>query len=212
MRESHVSPFFPSFLHFLPPVSHCHMTGRCVNVINPQITMRSGIMQRRVGLCYLWQDIHRLVSNFKDFKEALVCYMLLKVFMLHHSSRVACWLLRLNLNTRRALRECILHQGRWIHQASWNSTCSFLHNLADRPSNCTANIPPAGSRLGGLQKKLQTSQYISKTCTQEWCNTDQTLSYVCNMMKWVPASPDPVNKKKKYHEGAVRVPVSAQCI
>lgn len=37
------------------------------------------------GMRYLWQDILRWVSNLTDFKEDPSYYMLLKVFMLHHS-------------------------------------------------------------------------------------------------------------------------------
>lgn len=55
-------------VHPLPSVSRCHMTGRCVAVINPQITTHwetefchrsPQAEQSETGMCYFWQDCLR---------------------------------------------------------------------------------------------------------------------------------------------------------
>ncbi len=65
----------------LPSVSRCHMTGRCVAVINPQITTHRETEfchsspqaeQSGTGMCYSWQDGLRLVC--KRFYRVLVYY------------------------------------------------------------------------------------------------------------------------------------------
>lgn len=69
-------------VHPPPSVSCCHMTGRCVSVINPQITTHwetefchssPQAEQNGTGKCYLWQDCLRMY-DLRDFKEVLVCY------------------------------------------------------------------------------------------------------------------------------------------